>query len=480
MVHKEYPPFLAVFEYFWCVLSGGFNETNVTMGIHIFEFGTIVPFIAEINKNKENTAIEKMLMLIFTLFAVSAVVLMFDGECVFNTICSDIAVSLIYVYMLITADNAKNGDKFHYFSLVFSAICFANVKQISIPFILLVWLFFTIKEFTEKSNIKKTKYKLLKSVCLLILPFISYVVWNVYTKKLGLVGQFDLNKIDFPVAVRECFGVVPTLRSQVAIKVVNAFLTMPISTGIIRISYIGASVLAAVILYVICKCMYDRKTFFKYLTVFIVGTTGYAFTLLVLYLFCFSETEMLQLAGYTRYTGTYIVSEYLVLLYLLIKKANIMGKEAKVVYITIVGISILLSDSNYFGAFNMQCLYGEPMEEYRIRAGRIESHVEEGSEIFLIGGENLKNGYFTNFYLNNVMIDPNTENGEIFNHGTDEDDFWNKILEYIARDDYLYVRNTNETADKIIGKYTAEKVLNEETLYKVEYDGTYLSLVPCE
>ena len=54
-------------------------------------------------------------------------------------------------------------------------------------------------------------------------------------------------------------------------------------------------------------------------------------------------------------------------------------------------------------------------------------------------------------------------------------------IKYLStRDDYLYVRNTNETADKIIGKYTAEKVLNEETLYKVEYDGTYLSLVPCE
>ena len=66
----------------------------------------------------------------------------------------------------------------------------------------------------------------------------------------------------------------------------------------------------------------NKKDFFKYLAVFVLGSLGYAFAVCVMYLFCFSEKEMEDLMCFGRYMGTFLICEAMLLVTLALRGLN--------------------------------------------------------------------------------------------------------------------------------------------------------------
>ena len=89
-------------------------------------------------------------------------------------------------------------------------------------------------------------------------------------------------------------------------------------------TYIGAVILAFCILAVVeylFRNVVHRGEIVHYVVLFALGSIGYAFAMMVMYMFGFSEAEMSGLASYERYMSTYVVSEYVVLLLLVWKQS---------------------------------------------------------------------------------------------------------------------------------------------------------------
>ena len=68
---------------------------------------------------------------------------------------------------------------------------------------------------------------------------------------------------------------------------------------------------------------------------------------------------------------------------------------------------------------------------------------------------------------------------DIANYSLD-DEAWDEIVNDLKEDEYLYVMNTSESVDKILGKYTKEGLITDETLYEVKVENGELSLLKAE
>lgn len=156
----------------------------------------------------------------------------------------------------------------------------------------------------------------MKSLAILITPAVSYSIWNHYITNLGLTGQFSFEIINVGTIIRILAGGGDYIQHLTYVKFIRALFTTNLGTGIFSMTYVSAVLLAFCILAVLAylfRTVVHRGEIPQYAVLFAVGSAGYAFTMLVLYMFCYSEGEMSVLASYERYMSTYILSEYVIL-----------------------------------------------------------------------------------------------------------------------------------------------------------------------
>ena len=479
LAHHDYPPFMQLFEYIWCRLAGSVSEQNMTMSVHIFEFSLIVPFMTEIlgddNKKACRSAGIALGILLFSLLAVN----LLDEEKVFDSVYLDILVPMMFCYIIMLADTAKSGDKFNVFALAFSCACFVLVKQISIFFFMLAALFMLITVFEGKDK-KRIKHGLLTLAAVLSAAAASLIIWKIYVKKLGITGQFEIGSIPLYIALAKNGWDGTSLMLSTFGRYMRSLFTLGVTNGVLRLSYFGLFVLMPALLYFVCAFFTEKKTFIKYAALFVIGSLGYAAALCVLYMTCFTEAEMSRLASFGRYMGSYFISEVFLIFFIFAKNYS---KKAKLhigkVLTLLVCAGILLFDAADMSFLAPAFFYGEPMEEFRLTAGYIETYAEKGAKVLVIDS-NGKEIYYINYYLNYCRPDDNDLCEGLFSKESGDAEFWESVKARISGNEYVYVKETNKNIDKCIGIYTEEGKLQTETLYKVGTAGGKLRLLRCE
>lgn len=491
LVHKEYPPFAAIFEMLWCRLSGGYSEMAVTMSLNIFTFTLLITNLIDTLKLKKEAWYNQLITggILTGIFLLT--ILSFDVSCTSLTICPDLFMSVMYVYiisLILNRDEIRTG--FGYFSFLIGMISLIIIKQMSIAFVLLAWFFFTIMEFSDEAGIRKLGSKQIFKKCALsamaiVAPFVSYQVWGNYSKSIENSGQFFLGKISIGSLAMIFSGDGTDIQNRTFHNFINALFTQAQSAGIFKMPYIFAMVVAVVLLGLIYYWNKDRFTknnFIAMLLLFLLGSAGYAFTMLVLYMFCYSEDEMAILSGYNRYMGSYVISEYLVLIILafyVLKRSN--RERVNIGKLVLCAIVIFVfSDYTKLAYVIPQVLRGEPFADYRIKAQNIELHTDDNSRIFLISSDNAKNMFYLNYYSDNRGMDSRYLFSDVAKQNSTDLEFWNQVVACLKEDDYLYVYDTTDFADEVIGKYTETGVLTDNTIYHIKSDADELELIKLE
>lgn len=491
LVHKEYPPFASVFELLWCKLSGGYSEMAVTMSLNIFSFTLLLTNLVD-TLNLKNTKWYSQLFIGGVLTGIFLItILFFDVSCTSLTICPDLFMSVLYVYLISLIMNRKEiKTVYGYFCFLMGMFCLMIVKQMSIAFVLLAWFFYTIMEFADGSDAGKQSGKrlFLKSIAsaiTIIVPLFSNRIWGHYTKSIEVSGQFFLGKISTRSLLDIFSGKGTDIQNQTFKNFFRALLLQTQSAGLLRMSYIFAMVTAVLLLcffYVRSRDKFPKKHFNSVFCLFLLGTVGYAFTMLVLYMFCYSEDEMAILAGYDRYMSAYVISEYILLLilaiHLFIRKDEMKLDIRRLILYAI--LILILFDYKKLAYVIPQTLRGEPYAEYRVRAQNIESQTADASTIFLISSENTKDMFFLDYYLENRRMDSRYLFTDLSNENTDDSEFWNQVVACLKEDDFLYVFDATDISNEIIGKYTSLGVLEDSTTYRIETVDNMLELIKIE
>ena len=499
MAHKDYPPLVGVFELLVCKLQGGYSEMGTTMGIHLMELALLCPWLTEKFESVGKKWYEGAFNLILFVVVELMIVFVFDSQPqeivgIFPTIYTDLLLIFIYTYGIsIVIDEKEANSLFGYIALLISSVSMILTKQIGIAFILLVTFFYALNTFfnsPNKSDIKKSWYKkLLASFGIVVISMTNYMMWSSYVKSVGKIQQqFSLERIKIGEIIAIINGGGSELRSDTYKRYVKALFIQKINVGFLSISYFLAAFIAIgilVLIYISAKGRFKKKDFINTLLLFICGNIGYAFTMFVMYMFCFSEREMTYLIGYHRYMGTYILSEYLILFFIAVSLLS--GTIAKQLswkkILPVFVVFLLVSAPTKLVDLSPQILRGEPEAAYREKANYI-SNCAAGTGtgrkyLFLISSDNAKNTYYLNYYLNEIKVDGRYISKDIANYSLD-DEAWDEIVNDLKEDEYLYVMNTSESVDKILGKYTKEGLITDETLYEVKVENGELSLLKAE
>ena len=175
---------------------------------------------------------------------------------------------------------------------------------------------------------------------------------------------------------------------------------------------------------------------------------------------------MSTLASYERYMSTYLVSEYAILLLLLLKlmdRKNIDICSYRVAF-GLLAIGLLLPGINGLQNLMPQMFREKDMVSYRDQAESIQQNVPEGTTVFLISIHNDVNTFFTGYYLDDRCFDGRYIASNVANWGAENTDYWNDVLNCIREDGYVYICDATEAVQEALGVY-AEDANTDQTLY---------------
>ena len=488
MAHKDYPPILQMFELFWCKLCGGYGENYLITSLHTFTFSLFIPYILDFCKEKKiiKTIIKSLVMLL----SVYLIMLIFDVHGVINSIYTDYFMAILVAFLLfIVIIDKKVYSLFNLLLISIGCSFLLLTKQMGLPLYLMV-LFIMIGNIIiiikkDKKNIKINKKNILfitKFILLLIvIPLSFWMGWNKYTSTMKVEQQFKLTDIK----LSELKGIIAgtsgeNYQQEAALNYYNAIKTTNITTSVFPLTY-TQSVALAFLLLIIIMILYqnkDNKERFLLAGVTLgLGSIGYAFVMLVMYVFSFGPWEGPRLASFDRYMDTYIIL-MLIFLYMIYAYYNInnKNKEKREYMFLLLPFLLFLIESPQKSSNIYPKIIKSPTNAYEIHAQNIIKQTTENAKVFIIAQTSEGDyQYFVKYYMNPRITNLKYYSLSKLKNNNYESEFYKDVNKYMLKYDYLYLANIDDVLKDNYKFLFKEKIKNNQ-LYKITKENNKVKL----
>ena len=288
--NKTYPPFFSLFELLWCYITRSYDESIITLSLHVFGASLLFIFYADTYNKKIMTS-----LIILVLSAILYISLDIYSEPTLNSIYVDIPMGLYYAYLIILVININDNKNYNFVLLLISLFGFILVKQISIAFYIVVLFLYICLYF------KKNKMFFLNLFLIIIVPIIAYKSWDIVTKVVFTGAEFDLTKIDLNSFIKG----LNSYQLRVSSIYLKTLLTRTLTNGLIKLPYLAIAVINIGLLLTI-KVKENRKKVSLILSV-IASYIGYALLIYIMYLFVFTENESLRMVCFERFMEPIVI-----------------------------------------------------------------------------------------------------------------------------------------------------------------------------
>ena len=493
VVHLDYPPIITLHESIWCIISGVYKESLVYTSLQIFGISLLFPFLSKFKFEKNIKFIVKFLLLFIMILTIP--ILINGGEMYFySSIYIDTILGALIGYGLALVLVTKKYDKFFIFNLSVLFSFLILTKQIAIVFVMLIIgnliLNLILNKKITKESVKKNYKKIILSfIALIVFPIIFTTIWSSILKVNEVVGQFNVSNIKLSKLFGIYRGTAGKLYQHQAIH--NFINAVFYNREFVNIRFIGFTYVQ--LIFIMCLFMYfmmklsknknDQNKFTSSIVSIIVGAVGYAFTLMVLYVFCFDSFEAPRLASLDRYIKTYWFAMAILIgaAYMYFISSNSKTKIIKYV-LPIILVYTLWFDFNIVQTFKpeLQKPSGTVVTE---DVNLIKSHVKKDDKIFVVAQNT--NGSIT--FIMQYEIHPNMINTNYYSLGKKykDNDVWTKNisakawLKMLKDYDYVYLYKVD---DNFISKYGLyfdcdEDEIENKQLYKINKSEDKLELV---
>lgn len=340
-VHKDYPPIIPLFETLWCNLRFAYKESYCITSL---QFLTLSFFIPAIEKSKKS--------ILFSIVASFLVFLSCYNSSLgyqFVTIYTDCILGMTIAYLLYSVYIFDINDHFHLFNLSLSLSFLMLIKQMGIAFYVLTLFYLICKALIKKDVVKKkfvNKKIVIKYFICFMIPLLLSKLWNIYINQFDITKQFDLSEISFSAFISIING---SWHVQWQVDAFHNYIDALFHRNIIHfpleLSYF--SLIIIIICFLTGLLIIKKEKILEIVLIdatIIVGAIGYAFSMLLLYVFNFGPAEGPSLASFERYLGTYTYA--IALLFVMIFIGYISYKEnrnksicATCIIILLVGVS---------------------------------------------------------------------------------------------------------------------------------------------
>lgn len=452
MVHKDYPPIISIYELFFAKLSGGYNETYLVRGLHLFEFSLLIPFISKEDDKKISRIIKALVFIII----VYLLYLLFDCHGVINTIYTDYFMSMLVAYLLGSIYvNRDIISPFNLFNVSLGLSFLLLTKQMGLPLYIMIVYYFIVSIVFSKISTNHPIMKIIIVLVSLILPITFYTGWNNYVDNLEVTRQFDLDNIEF------------TKLEDYQIETYNNYVDATMSRSIIslplKISYLAFTIIIFVVLALITY--FNRNTINVYKTInlniaLIFGAIGYAAVMLFLYVYFFGNVEGPMLSSYDRYMPTFILISLTTLLIVINRIIDRLGnKKEMIIFGIILGLLLVIQNpKNYIKI--IPALKQSETSIYEKCANDLIKYNVLGSKVFVIAQDSEGDfQYRIKYYVGNITTNQSNYNWD------NSISYYENIKDYVNEFDYIYLAQINEEFDDIFDKVFDE--IKPYGLYKI-------------
>lgn len=483
MVHKDYPPFVSLYELLWIKLAGIYREDLLIQSIHIFELSLFIPFINETKKFN----VKKLFCGIIFALLIFYLITLFDAANVINTIYTDIFIMILFAYSFsIITNNKDTESNFNLFAISISLIALMLTKQMGLPLFLIIIFYYFLDLIIKKIKFNKNLIKKLLKICLviIIIPLLFYKSWGIYIDKLNIKGQFQISDISLS-KIKDIVLTKNIYQHKVLYGYVNKILNEKVvKLPFINITYFNSISFILLLLFLIRffnKKQINNKKILSIAMPLFIGTVGYGLTMLLLYLFCFGEYEALIFASYNRYMSTFIIGELSIIIMLFInletsKLGNII--IYKKLFLIVLCLTLLVDFESFYKLLpSFINNKNKCFNDYKEKANLLMSKVPNTSKVFFITS-GLDNIYYIKYYANPIRA--NIEKEILYMPPKKEEltesnveIFINKLKEY----EYVYLLDYDSNFIKNYNYLFMNKdQIKINNIYKIEINNTTLKL----
>lgn len=315
-VHKDYPPIVPLFEAMWCKLCGGYQEAYLFRSLQTLSLSLFLPALSNLKWKKSLSFFIKSALITVAIFSVAVVT---TSGLFYNTVLIDSFLGLMLAYSISIIFYEKAITKFLIFKLVVSLSFLLLTKQMGLAFFVLVLVIFIVNYIvinkrnlsTQKAGLtKKNLSKIIMILCIFLIPYLFIASWNYYISLNNISSQFNISAIKISQLLGIAKGTVgESWQHQAMVNFIKAILTRELVSRPVPLAYWQIILVSVIVFWIISK--YGKKYFEKYQIgslnfLLCLGAVGYAFAMLLLYVFCFGPSEGPDLADFNRYINTYL------------------------------------------------------------------------------------------------------------------------------------------------------------------------------
>ena len=447
-VHLSYPPFIQLFEFFYCRIVGKCNMQNIYRAYQLLCFSMPLMVFCNLKFNIRSfrNSIKIIFVMVFSIlfFIFANRFISFDANPI-KSIYADAFLGLSFGFFLINVIQFDFYDRFKFFNFVLSSIALVLSKQMGLVLFLLgFFIFFIVVAY----NNKLSKEIWIKGVILFLIPILFLVSWKLIVFLNKITDQFDLTK---KVSI---IGLIDILFKGQGFKwqrlVITKYIDYIFHIGVyfpISIWYILFAFAFILISIIVIKKYKNKIVIVSIGAMF--GFILYIFALLCLYLYTFSEFEATNLASLWRYLSTYIAGLVFFLVFVFIEHLLYYLKINKIsIVILILSLVGMYTTIHFANSINYCPKTIEESDDYIYKKdfSYVESLpvnakcliVSQGDKGLL--GAKFHFKYFDKTFVSRSFGKPIYDTYDIWTLNYTKDE----MKEYVKGFDYIYFENTDD------------------------------------
>lgn len=490
-IHKDYPPIICLFETIWCKLSGGYKEAYLYRALQTLSFSLFMPALTRFTWKKNLGFYIKLLLILVSIL--SAVIVVTVGEAAFyQSVYIDCILGLMLAYSISLIFYEKKLTGFGVFRLSVSLSFLLLTKQMGLVFFLLILGILVLNyfivhknEFPHKLKERPTKKQLVNfaviAIALVVIPYSLIALWNNYVQTGDISRQFNMSSI----RISDLIGIVTgtggeAFQHTALVNFSKAVLTKELIARPVPLAYWQIMLLTVVVFWLISK--YGNKYFEKgringLNAGLFLGAIGYAFAMLLLYVFNFGPYEGPRLASFDRYLDTYCfaVSALAMMLYLFIegkKEESNQKSSFMVIAALLVFIWVVVLTPGAVTNFKPAIHHNSKAAFLYSDAETIKEKTSPSDDVYIISQKDNAFVPYTIHYLimpqkcnmGEYSLGEPYYDGDVFTTDLTPEEWRTRLIEY----DYLYLHYVDE---QFVSQYSIlfqpQSEIKSKQLYKI-------------
>lgn len=326
VIFKTYPPATATLQYFFNYLQNKFYNFNLEYNTQvIMNFFTVVLLLSMISMKKYKNNLIKI-----TSFLILVLIPAILNDEVYLSLYVDSILGILGAYIISYYEYSKKLTDNNVYLKIFEismAVCFLVLTKATGTAIAIFCIIYIVFDLFIGNSMK---LKFIYIISILLSLVISKKSWNYYLILTKTKNIWETNKINFESILEIINKKAPAYRYEV----IRNFLRSIFEKNIKIIPFIYLALIILIILlikYIKEKKLKTLNFLFYNMMILII----YPVSLLIMYLFIFSEIEAVNLASYSRYMSTILIF-LLIVIFLRLMDEHFLKKNIFIVSIIVL------------------------------------------------------------------------------------------------------------------------------------------------